>query len=107
KKVGVELHLQGLEPGLSEPLLEFDGAQFAIAVLAVIIEGLADRNDNPIDQQVEMPGFYEEGPEGVREGGGALPLADQSAQAHVGQGKERAAEQMDGEAAPPTAGFEA
>src|SRR6185369_5143648 len=88
----VELHLQGLELGLDQVLLKFGCVQFAFAVLAVIMQSLADCYDHPVDEQIVVPGLDQEHLEGIAKMGSQLPGSQTGPKDHVQHGKSRAAQ---------------
>ncbi len=106
QKMWIQLHLQGLELGLGQALLQFRRPEFALPVFPVIIEGLAHRDNHPVDEQVEMPGLYQQRLEGLRISGLTLPLADPGADGHIRQRKQCAANRVHRQAPAPRPGFE-
>src|SRR5215468_7231857 len=102
--MGIQLHLQRLQFGLDEAFFQFGGPQFPI--FPVIIESLAHRDDDPVNQQIEMPRLYQQRFENLLEGSMALPMSNPSAQHHVAQGKQETSGRMDAETAPPGRGLE-
>ena len=53
QEVRVELHFEHLQLRLSQPGFELGGAALAVAKLAVIVEGVDDNNDAPVDPDVQ------------------------------------------------------
>ena len=88
-----------------QPLLQFHRAQFALPVLAVIVERETDRDNDPVDEQVEMPRLHQQRQEGFRETRLALPAPDPGPQDHVREGKHQAGGKVHRQTPPPVAGF--
>src|SRR5258706_5438279 len=101
----VQLHLQPLKCGLRQMLLQLCRAQFPLPVLPVIIKGVAHRNDDPINKQIEMPGLHQQWLEHLVESGLTLPLSYPRADQHVSERKENAGDRVRSEAVRPVAAF--
>ena len=94
KKMRVQLHLQRLQFCLCQAFLQFHGAQFALAEFPRIVKRETDRDNYPVNEQVEKPRFDQERLERLREAGLALPASDPGPQHHVSQRKEQASGKM-------------
>src|ERR671916_189080 len=53
EEVGVELHLERFEPRLRQLRLQLRGERFALPVPLAVVEGVADAEQGPVDEEVE------------------------------------------------------
>lgn len=60
EKVGLELTKERLKAGLGEVFLELEGLNRALVVFAVVVERVANGDDDPVDEEIEREGFDEE-----------------------------------------------
>ena len=102
----VQLHLQCLKFRLDQTLLQFERAQFTFAILPVIIEGMTHRHNDPVNQEVEMPGFDQQGFENIFIRGLTLPLSNPGAECHIGKREQDAGQQMNTEIAQARGAFQ-
>src|SRR3954451_16373941 len=105
QKMRVQLHLQGLELCLSETFFQFRGLQFMVPKFAIIVEGKTDSNDDPVDEQIKVPRFDQQGLKCLGKTGFALPTPDPRAENHVRDRKRQAGGDMNGHAESPGFGF--
>src|SRR6266850_5872643 len=99
----IELHLQRLQFGLGQTLLQLRCLHLTFLVLQVVFDGVADANDDAINQHVENERCHQRVRKGCREdsGSGAIPLFYPCPQNHPGDRKDRAARQVYEERTPP------
>jgi len=60
EEVGFELAEEGLEAGFGEVFFELEGLDGALVVFAVVVERVADGDDDAVDEEIEREGFDEE-----------------------------------------------